>query len=567
MTLHRRVTVAAVLIVVAVFLPTAAWYVTGSGEAARRASALVAQAELDLRNEVEREAARLESRFEGLRRQESDRPFFHYQTLYHDPRGAAQGLSVTPSPLASGAADPLVWAYFQIDETGLVTLPTVSERFPELGSDADFGVFCSRLAELQNAIVMDGSAGTDRPGDERSVTLTDLEWRQIQSAETVYAAITGRHEGTDAESLTTQETGRVVIRVGSLTWYTMLLGSGPTLAALREVHTPAGILLQGFAVSSQAVANWLGANPLTLRFSPGPPTSPTSVTALVADTGWILDAELSDAVAPALAEGRAIRRQFRRTFAVTAAAVFLAAAAVVWILLQTDRLARQRAQFAAAAAHELKTPLAGLLLHSEMLAENLGDPASRARYAATVSTEAGRLGRVVSNMLDLSKLERGADLAHPRPGDLNDFLRRFIDRSRPRLEARGITIDESIQSGLPPVVFDDDALCQILDNLLDNAEKHTRSTPDRKVRVSAELEADAVRITIADNGPGIPRQQRRSVFKPFDRPIRSDGTPGLGLGLALARSLARAQGGELTLAGDDHPGATFTLTLPVDPTR
>jgi signal transduction histidine kinase len=170
-------------------------------------------------------------------------------------------------------------------------------------------------------------------------------------------------------------------------------------------------------------------------------------------------------------------------------------------------------------------------------------------------------------MLDLSKLERGADLAHPRPGDLNDFLRRFIDRSRPRLEARGITIDESIQSGLPPVVFDDDALCQILDNLLDNAEKHTRSTPDRKVRVSAELAADAVRITIADNGPGIPRQQRRSVFKPFDRPIRSDGTPGLGLGLALARSLARAQGGELTLAGDDHPGATFTLTLPVDPTR
>jgi signal transduction histidine kinase len=317
-------------------------------------------------------------------------------------------------------------------------------------------------------------------------------------------------------------------------------------------------------VASQAVANWLGANPLEFRFSPGPPSSPLAATSLVGDTGWILDAEISGAIAPAVAEGWAIRHQFRRTFAVTAAAVFLAAAAVVWILLQTDRLARQRAQFAAAAAHELKTPLAGLMLHSEMLAENLGDAASRERYAATVSSEAGRLGRVVSNMLDLSRLERGADLAHPRPGDLADFVRRFLDRTRPRLEDRGVTLEEAIQSGLPPVVFDDDALSQILDNLFDNAEKHTRSTPDRKVCVSAELHADKVRITIADNGPGIPRHQRRGLFKPFDRPDGSDGTPGLGLGLALARSLARAQGGELELVPADGPGTTFNLTLPVD---
>jgi signal transduction histidine kinase len=566
-TLHRRVTVASVLVSIAVLLPTAAWYVTGSGEAARRAAALVTQAEHELRNEVEREASRLGTRLEDLRLQETDRPFFHYQTLYHDPRGAAQGLSVTPSPLASGATDPLVWAHFQIDESGLVTLPTVSERFPELGSNADFGLFCSRLAELQNAVVMDGNVFTDRPGEERLLTLTDFEWQQIQSAETVYATIRGRHEGEDAGSLATGETGKVVIRVGPLTWHTMVLGSGPTLAALREVHTPAGIVLQGFAVSSQAVANWLGANPLELRFSPGPPSSPLAVTSLVADTGWILDAEISDTVAAAVAEGRAIRSQFRRTFTVTAAAVFLAAAAVVWILLQTDRLARQRAQFAAAAAHELKTPLAGLMLHSEMLAENLGDPASRERYAAIVSAEAERLGRVVSNMLDLSRLERGADLAHPRRGDVADFIRRFLDRTRPRLEGHGIALEDSIQSGLPPVLFDDDALCQILDNLLDNAEKHTRSTPHRKVGVSVELHTNEVRVIIADNGPGIPRHQQRSIFKPFNRPDGSDGTPGLGLGLALARSLARAQGGELELAANEGPGAIFNLTLPVDISR
>ena len=562
MTLHRRVTLAALLISIAVLLPTTAWYVTGSSEATRRAKALVVQAELDLRAEIEREAIRLGTRLRELKRQESDRPFFHYQTLYHDPRGAAQGLSVTPSPLASGAADPLVWAHFQIDESGLVTLPTISERFPELGSDADFGLFCSRLAELQNAIVMDGTGIDDPTGEERLFTMTDLEWRQIQSAETVYATITGRQEAADSGDLSGGETGRVVIRVGPLTWHTMVLDSGPTLAALREVHTPSGIVLQGFAVAPQTVGSWLEAHLLEPRFSPGPPSSPMAVTELVADTGWIIEADLTEAAAPAVSEGKSIVSQFRRTFAVTAAAIVLAAGAVIWILLQTDRLARQRAQFAAAAAHELKTPLTGLMLHSQMLAEDLGDPENRGRYAATVSSEADRLGRVVSNMLDLSRLERGADLAHPRTGDLVPALRSFLDRARPRLENHGVTVEESIPPDLPPAVFDVDALYQILDNLLDNAEKHTRAVARRIIRISATVEDDALRITVADNGPGVSRHQRRSVFRPFNRSSRSEAIPGLGLGLALARSLARAQGGELELAADADPGATFVLTLP-----
>lgn len=567
MTLHRRVTVAALLICIAVVLPTTAWFVTGSSEASRRAAGLLVEAELDVRAEIEREASRLGNRLEELKRQEGERPFFHYQTLYHDPRGAAQGLSVTPSPLASGAADPLVWAHFQIDETGLVTLPTISERFPELGSDADFGLFCSRLAELQNAVVMDGTGLDSHPDEERVFTMTELEWRQIQSAESVYATITGRLEGTDTGALTAGETGRVVVRVGPLTWHTMVLGSGPTLAALREVHTPSGLVLQGFAVAPQTVGSWLEAHLLEPRFSPGPAASPRSVTALVADTGWIVEADPSDALAPAIAEGRSIVSQFRRTFSVTAAAIVLAAGAVVWILLQTDRLARQRARFAAAAAHELKTPLTGLMLHAEMLADDLGNPDHRERYADAVSAEADRLGRVVSNMLDLSRLERGADLAHPRRGDLIPSIRKFMERVRPRLESQGVIVEESIPPDVPPVSFDEDALCQILDNLFDNAEKHTRTVTGRRVSLSLEALDEAVRITVADNGPGIPRHQRRSIFRPFNRPTRSDAIPGLGLGLALARSLAQAQGGDLDLAPGDGPGATFVLELPVDTTR
>ncbi len=560
---HRRTTLAAVLVGVAVLLPTIAWYVAGSNDATRRAEALREQAEFALRDEAEREAVRLGTRLEELRRQETQRPFYHYQTLYHDPRGAAEGLSVTPSPLVSGATDPLVWAHFQIDETGLVTLPKVSERFPELSSDDDFAVFCSRLTELQSAVVMDVSDFSDTFAEEdRVLTLTDREWHQIRRADAVYASITGR--GTESAPNNTIESGDIAgiaIRVRPLAWKTIVLGSGPALAALRDVHTPDGVVLQGFAIASGAIAQSLASSPLPLQFSPGPPISPTAVTELVADTGWILTAEMANTTAPSIREGREIVNQFRRTFGITATAVLLAAAAVIWILMQTDRLARQRARFAAAAAHELKTPLSGLLLHAEMLSENLGDPDHRAQYAVTLGSEAARLGRVVTNMLDLARLERGALVAHPHPGDLGELVRRRVDGARSRLEGAGVTVDLSIEPKVPPALFDDDAVSQILENLMDNAEKHTRSIADRWLKITLEMDGGNVLVRVADNGPGISRHERKGLFRPFDRPVSSDRTPGLGLGLALARSLARAQGGELDYVPADA-GATFVLTVP-----
>jgi signal transduction histidine kinase len=563
MRVHRRTTLAAVLVGIAVLLPTAAWYVTGSREAVRRAEALEAEAELDLHLAVDREAARLGTRLEALRQQESDRPFFHYQTLYRDPRGAAQGLSVTPSPLASGRTDPFVWAHFQIDEAGEVTLPTVSERFPELSSTDDFGAFCSLLTEFQDAVVMDDGmiGGSDDGSDDREFTMTESEWEQIALADTVYATITGQHEGANGPTLTTGDL-RVVIRVRPLRWHTLVLVSGPALAALREVHTPAGVVLQGFAIAPLAVEQWLAESNLALAFEPARALSPDQGTALVGGTGWMLKLASLEPTIAAAAQGRAVVNQFRSTFALTAAAVLLAAGAVIWLVYQTDRLARQRARFAAAAAHELKTPLSGLLLHSEMLAEDLGDPDHRGQYAATVASEAQRLGRVVSNMLDLSRLERGAVLASPRRGDLGSAIERTVERARRRLEGAGVAVELSIPADLPGGLFDEDALSQILDNLLDNAEKHTRAVSDRRVSIAASAWDGELRVKVSDNGPGIPRAQRLGLFRPFDRPASADATPGLGLGLALARGLARAQNGDLELATTDGPGATFVLTLP-----
>lgn len=559
---HRRTTLAAALIGVAVLLPTAAWYVTGSREAARKASALDAQIERQRRDDVARESERLGSRLESLRLQESERPFFHYQTLYRDPRGAAEGLSVTPSPLTSGGTDPLVLAHFQIDVEGLVTLPAVSERFPELSNAEDFDAFCSLLEELQSAVVMDDVSAVDSGVDEEIVlTMTGYEWEQIALAESVYASITGRPAGNDGRVPVSEDLGRVVIRVRPLRWHTMVLGSGPALAALREVHTPSGVVLQGFTVAPLAVAQWLGAGTLPLRFGPGPPTSEELITAPVGLTGWILDLAPTTVEIPAMTEAREVVPRFRRTFALTAGTILLAAGAVILILFQTDRLARQRARFAAAAAHELKTPLTSLLLHAEMLAEDLGDSEHRSRYAKTMSLEAERLGRVVSNMLDLARLERNRPFTEPRKGDLGQAVEARVEQQRDRLENAGIGVELKIEADLPPALFDPDAVDQILDNLLDNAEKHTRGVDGRRVTVSVEDADSQLRVAVADNGHGIPRSQRRSMFRPFDRAEGEVGRPGLGLGLAVARSLALAQGGKLEL-GDNDQGATFILTLP-----
>jgi signal transduction histidine kinase len=559
---HRRTAIAATLIGVAVLLPTAAWYVTGSRDSARRARAIEAEAAYAIREDVESKATRLGIRLENLRRQESVRPFFHYQTLYHDPRGASQGLAVTPSPLVSGSTDPLVWAHFQIDETGLVTLPAVSERFPELTSDADLDAFCSILGDLQHALVLGQEPGhaAGAKDEELLLTLTESEWEQILRADSVYASITDGRDQPSAPA-TGEGIGRVVIRVLPLHWHTLVLGSGPALAALREVHTPSGVLLQGFTIAAEEVLRWLGTGTLPIEFTPGPPTTSEAVTSVVADTGWLLAADPGPALGVAAARARAEVLRFRSTFALSAAAILLAASAVMLILFQMDRLARQRARFAAAAAHELKTPLSGLLLHSEMLADNLGDPEHRARYAETISNEAHRLGRVVTNMLDLSRLERGALVADARSGDLGNAVRRCVERARHRLEDSGLALAVSIPEEPVTAVFDDDAVCQILDNLLDNAEKHTRSVKDRRVTVQLTSGDDRLRIVVSDNGPGIPRQQRRSLFQPFDRSIGANGASGLGLGLAVARSFARAQGGELALENSDRPGATFVLTL------
>ncbi len=556
----HRTWLAAVLVSAAVIPPAVGWYVSGSRDAGLRAQALRADALLDAEHRVDDASHRLATRLETLRAREDERPFYHYRNLTHDPRGAGAGWAVMRSPLAMGWADPLVWAHFEVGTDGEVRLPTVNERFPELSSDAGFDGFCRLLDELRTGLVV--SAPGDEPGgdlrslpatpasdpsSDRIIVLERAAWEQIRQAESLYASGGGR----------LPDSGRVTIRIGPMRWRTIVLASGPALASLRRVITPDGPIVQGFVVEPGAADEWIGPE---ARFGPESGFRADQVGAPVGDTGWLVSADASTEIAAAVAGGDRLVREFRRRFAVIAAALGLLAAAVVGLVAQADRLARQRARFAAAAAHELRTPLASVRLHAEMLEEAVPDGGRLREWAARLSSESARLGRQVANMLDLSRIERGAALVDPRRADVADAIGACLERLRPTLERAGLEVRFEPADDLPQVMVDSDALCQILDNLLDNAERHTRASDRRVVDLTLESTDLGVRLRVRDSGPGVPVRLQRHLFQPFRR-ADGDGTGGLGLGLAISRALARAMGGELGIE-DTTPGATFVLSLP-----
>jgi len=256
----------------------------------------------------------------------------------------------------------------------------------------------------------------------------------------------------------------------------------------------------------------------------------------------------------------AIARTFLIRFIGVGSIAALAATLVLLLVMGAEKLARERSQFAAAAAHELRTPLTGLQLYGDMLADGLGDPGKMRDYARRMSEDASRLGRVVSNMLGFSQLERGNLSVDAQVGPLGRVLCELAERAQPALDRAGAALELDVTPDLR-ARFDRDALARIVGNLLDNAEKYARNAETRTIRLAALHRGDVVEVTVEDRGPGI--KDKTKLFRAFSRGVNSsDGPAGLGLGLALSMSLARAMGGELTYKPRDGGGATFVLRLP-----
>ncbi|MDQ3370552.1 MAG: HAMP domain-containing histidine kinase, partial [Myxococcota bacterium] len=315
---------------------------------------------------------------------------------------------------------------------------------------------------------------------------------------------------------------------------------------------------QGFVVDRSTLTSWLAgrAGDAVAELRVGDASGATEI----APRWYLTVAPNPRAIVEAIAEAAGVARGFLIRFVLVGVIAALAAAFVVMLVARAERLARERSQFAAAAAHELRTPLAGLQLYGDMLADGLGDPTKLRDYARRMSEEASRLGRVVSNVLGFSQLERGNLSVDARPGPLAAVLAELAERSQPALDRAGAALALDVAPDLA-ARFDRDALTRIVGNLLDNAEKYGRDAEDRTIELTARAVGDAVEVVVSDHGPGVAQQAHPRLFRPFSRGVSSDGPAGLGLGLALSKSLAQAMGGDLTYRPGAAGGAAFVLRL------
>jgi signal transduction histidine kinase len=354
---------------------------------------------------------------------------------------------------------------------------------------------------------------------------------------------------------TTAPSAPVTISISPLEWKTLPFTAGPALVAVRQVATPDGNLAQGFIVDRTALTQWLAAHDDDLVAELRTGTGADSELA----PGWELVVHPNPrTVAAAAHDAASIATGFIVRFLAIGAIALVAALLLVWLVARTERYARERSQFAAAAAHELRTPLAGLQLYGDMLADGLGDPNKLRDYARRMSEEASRLGRVVSNVLGFSQLERGNLSIDPKPGDVATALRELVEHAQPALDRSGAMLALDAPEQLT-ARFDRDALARIVGNLVDNAEKYSRDATDRTIELTARTAGERVEISVRDHGAGV--SDPAKLFQAFARGVDADGPAGLGLGLALSRSLAREMGGELELRAVEGGGALFVLRL------
>ncbi len=229
---------------------------------------------------------------------------------------------------------------------------------------------------------------------------------------------------------------------------------------------------------------------------------------------------------------------------------------------EAHRVAKVRRDFVANVSHELKTPVGALALLAEALLDATDDPEAVRRFAQRMQHESSRLGRLVQELIDLSRLQGADPLPEPNTVYVDSVVAEVVDRSRLSAEARGIVVVAGGERGLT-VQGSESQLVTALANLVDNAVAY--SPEHTRVAIGTRRREGQVEVSVSDQGIGISEADLDRIFERFYRadPARSRETGGTGLGLAIVKHIATNHGGSVDVWSVERSGSTFTLRLPV----
>jgi signal transduction histidine kinase len=566
-----------------------AWLIYGTG-AALAAAALtwVSATLLDLETAHDEANARalteetvraamwqFESELSPLVADQASRPYFHYASFY-PAEGAYGEMFRAVSPQTPMYPSPLirlepgfVQLHFQYGPDGALTSPQAPRgRLRRLAQDryvTDENVtraedWLKRLAksvsveELRARLPTRTRSPTDTVTPE--LVYADERWEPRIAAQqgefeqraqaTKRAAIQSQAGWTSNAALQYEPSG---VREGPTT----ALWEGETLLLARRISINDAEYVQGCVLDWPAIRASL--QHLASVLLPGAEFRPVDelASAIEPDNAYRL-ASLPIAVVPGDVPLPAIEgiSPIRGVLIAAWASMALAALSLAFVLGRTLSLSARREEFVSAVSHELRTPLTTFRMYAEMLHTGRVSEDARGEYLATLHHEAVRLSHLVENVLAYAGLEHGGGSVEELP--LPALLERSRERLLERAQAAGMEL-ELAPCAETPVRADPDVVERILFNLVDNACKYGAS-PIR-------IECRGTAIVVSDHGPGVSAREAANLFKPFRKSAlqAANSAPGVGLGLALSRRLARAMGGDLELESRAGQGCRFVLTL------
>lgn len=252
--------------------------------------------------------------------------------------------------------------------------------------------------------------------------------------------------------------------------------------------------------------------------------------------------------------------------AVVFASVLLGLTALYRMVSVAFAYAERRSNFVAAVSHELKTPLTAIRMYGEMLRDGMVlNESKRDEYYRHITAESERLSRLINNVLEFARLEKGTRDISLMVGPVEPVLQDLASLVRPHLASQGFTLQVTCPPDTPPVRYERDALMQVLWNLVDNAVKYAGDSAQKEIELRCEPSDGQVVLSVRDHGAGVSTRHLGKIFEPFYRgenelTRRSKGT---GLGLALVRGLAERMGA--TVSGRNVPDGGFEVQVAFRP--